>query len=314
MIERGPQGNTLDQICGELGVTPVAQFRGGEKLPLGEEAATMYLVEGPERKLKNLKVGNFNEDEARKTNWLRERLAGSKLARVPEVLREESGRYILFEHVNGLPLSRESFWKMPSVMDRSFMALSEIDQVLNQEPLSNTEVQEGRDWVRKKLESEWVEPILQDAELTRGGLFTPEFIHHIQSYAGQHQDKLGDIVRIWRDPNGDHMIVPYDTTDRRMGIVDIDIGTRPRHYMPMRLLAWSLLRMADDKLLLETWVRNNREQQHLGAEVNPTFVLSLVGILYDLATGEKDNKSKRLIAIEVKNIIREIIDGSQEEN
>jgi hypothetical protein len=91
-------------------------------------------------------------------------------------------------------------------------------------------------------------------------------------------------------------------------MVDIDIQPRPRHYMPMRFLAWSLLRIgSEDPIDSETWVRKMRKEYKLGKEMDPTFVLSLTGILHDLATSESDIRDKRLIAISVKDIISSII-------
>lgn len=81
--------------------------------------------------------------------------------------------------------------------------------------------------------------------------------------------------------------------------------------MPMRFLAWSLLKLDDERVSLETWTNEVRSKYGLGKEMDATFVLSLVGILYDLTQEKRDNKSKRLIAIEVKNIISQIINRDE---
>ncbi|OGB85347.1 hypothetical protein A2994_01805 [candidate division Kazan bacterium RIFCSPLOWO2_01_FULL_48_13] len=325
MIERWSQLSPLDQLCDELGVRPSARFTGGEKIdlnhnPVGEFSAgdgikpkfNMFLVEDSHRTKFNLKIGNFNDREAEQTNHLRQLATDNKLFRVPQVKREEPGRYILFEHLKGMPVSREKFWKQPDLMEKVFETLSSIDGLLNQAPLEKDEADNGREWVAQKLsnndEKGWIKPILADAELTRSDLINENFIDQVQTYTQRHQSELNDMVRIWRDPNGDHLIVPYDSLEHRMGVVDIDITTRPRHYVPMRFLAWTLLKIDDEKLSLETWVNQIRAGYGLtGADKEPTFVLSLTGILYDLATGERDNKNKRLIAVEVKNIINQII-------
>ncbi|MBN2585105.1 hypothetical protein JXA59_00430 [Patescibacteria group bacterium] len=79
----------------------------------------------------------------------------------------------------------------------------------------------------------------------------------------------------------------------------------------MRFLAWSLLKLDDERVSLETWTNEVRSKYGLGKEMDATFVLSLVGILYDLTQEKRDNKSKRLIAIEVKNIISQIINRDE---
>jgi len=316
MIERESQGSQLDELCRELGVQPMAEFRGAEKLELGagKVPATMYLVEGADRVRFNLKVGHFNDGEVDKTNWLRGALEGSKLIRVPRIIQQEPDRFILFEHIKGLPVSRESFWKRRDLVASSIDVLKEIDEAINREPLATQEIEAGRRWVWQKLSRDWVDPVVKDSELTRGKLFTPEWIEKIQAYAWCHQDRLQDMVRAWRDPNGDHLIYPMDSFEQRVGVVDIDLQPRPRHYMLMRFLAWSLLKIDDPKVDLEAWVNQARRDLGLdGAEFEPTFVLSLTGILYDLATKERDNKNKREIAISVKNIITPILNGRGEQ-
>lgn len=172
-------------------------------MALDGEVATMYLVESDNRVYYNLKVGNFNEGEVAKTRRLGELAEGSKLIRVPAVVSREDGRYILFEHIKGLPVSREIFWKQPHLMKRVFNTLNEVDSLLNRPSLTQTEIDEGRTWISKRLSGDadgWVKPILEDEKLVAGHLIDAKFIDQVRAYAQRHQPELDDIVRIWRDP------------------------------------------------------------------------------------------------------------------
>ena len=322
MTERGPlpSDNSIEQISNELGVEVIANFRGAHIHRRGYERfdpeATVFLVADPNGDRSVVKIKNFNEDEVEKTDWMRKQVEGSEIWSVPRVIGHKPGSYIRTTFFPGRPVGLEDVWRRKDLMDSVIYGLQELETRINRVPLEDSLIPKGKEWVWGKLELEseesWVKPALDDQSLTEHGLITKDFINDVRSYAKNHASQLEDVRRTWRDPNGDHIIELRDGASAnkptRLGMVDIDIQPRPRHYMPMRFLAWSLLRIgSEDPVDAEAWVKKMREQYELGEEMDPTFVLSLTGILHDLATGERDNKNKRLIALSVKDIINSII-------
>jgi len=106
------------------------------------------------------------------------------------------------------------------------------------------------------------------------------------------------------------MILPFNSPghEKRIGITDVDIAVRPRGYMPMRFLAWSLTKI-DDETPMQVWVNRVRKERGLDDKKHdPTFVLSLIGILHDLTTQEKKNPRAWEITIAARDLINEMIE------
>jgi len=334
MIERmsSPQSSLLQEISDNHQIRFTHQFVGPQKLELGEGEAHVFLGVMDGKKV-NVKTGNFNDNELEDTRVFGDLMQSEKGVRVPAVLwgdyDKSTGNIRSFatEHINGWPYPCELFWMSRPMMSRAMQAFDRIDQKLNRViwPASKNYMGHGKNWLEQVLSNDWVEPattswirpILEDKTLAENNLITPNFVGSIQRYLTKHEPELLDMRMALKDPNGDNLIWPaYDTEAQWVGVVDIGLVARPQHYMKMRFLAWSLVKIdsggpdLEKRVDLETWVGKMRSEHHLGDEMSPTFVLSLTGILYDLTrweNGERDNKNRRLIAVAIKNIINKII-------
>jgi hypothetical protein len=82
---------------------------------------------------------------------------------------------------------------------------------------------------------------------------------------------------VYRDNNADH----YVDLGEDLAVVDADISIRPKYYMDMRYLAWVILKMPYEMLSLD-WVKKKVEEIGGGEARLTTFLISLIGILWDI--------------------------------
>jgi len=280
------------QIAEELGLKLISRLHGGEQLPIsGELQDGVYLVEKDGQKLV-LKTGNFNEHEVEDTRKLK------KLGiRAPEIIDSKDGAYVLYEYL-GKPLATEDFWTDANI--KRVLELQNkirnvlLDQVPN--PVSN---QNATTWLQSRIEKEWLPPLVPE-------ILSQETATEITRICNEKLISPGaQLTCIYRDNNADH----YIDLGNELGIVDADISGRPREYMNMRYLSWVLLTMPMEQLgdpiaWAEKWAGYlNADEAHFA-----TWLLSLVGILWDIHANEK-HKGEHIEKTEaIKKILNWVIE------
>jgi hypothetical protein len=133
------------------------------------------------------------------------------------------------------------------------------------------------EWIEKKPLEAWVNGIADK-------IYTKDQAAKLVQLVEAHpswQTKEG-LEWIYKDNNADHYL---DTGDSLV-VVDAEIALRPKHYMDMRYLAWTILKMPDEVLNLD-WVKKKVEEIGGGEARLTTFLLSLIGILWDIHDNEK---------------------------
>lgn len=309
-MERPPQSNSRDQVFAELAFSPRAIFVGADKWDMEDdnmpEGHVFYGEIDEERVV--LKTDNFNGDspaaEVALVEELRGRLGDTRYWDVPQVIKSGPD-YVVYEMLDGMPLAKDNASWERGHMHRVMEAIADLDERLNHQPVALADRQSAMAWVKSHVgdnSGQWVRPALES------GVLTTELWQKTTDYLERHAAELHDVARIYRDPNGTHFLDRGD----RLGVVDIDISYRPRGYMPMRYLAWSLLNMSEPQrnhTNTPEWIRSVRFDARLGDEYSPTFILSLLGTLYDLSTWDKDHANRGVIALEIRNAIESIIDS-----
>lgn len=312
------------QIFDELGFVPVSYFSGSNKYPIeADQPIKGHVFSGslPDGTRAVVKTGHFNGDSVEKeviyTKALGEILAGSQYWVVRPPLKSGAD-HIVYPLVQGTPLSKDFFWDVGS-MSQITQQLRGMEAMMNTTSISVYDESSGRQWWRERMgmpqqnhiQGKWMAPVVKQNLLNRDAAM------EIIQYLDRHATALDDIARIYRDPNGDHFFL---LGNGRTEIVDVDISYRPRHYMEMRYLAWALLNTPKADLNVHKWVGNIREVAKLGADTEPTFVVSLIGTLWDIsreiANLEPESEryhQLRMKAIEIREIIESIIRSDDKE-
>lgn len=312
------QPRTPAQIFEELGFTPTSRFSGADRYeieagqPLEGHVFSGRLTDGSRVVVK---TDNFNggsaEAEAQLTEELRGMLAISRYWRVHRLLANGAD-YNVYRLVAGEPFAKGLSWEIGH-MTTTIHSLEEMEELLNQTKPTPENEAFGRRWWREhagSLDSKWMAPPLAQ------GLLDPTEAKQITGYLAEQAPTLDRVSRIYRDPNGGHF---FSISDGRTELVDVDISYRPINYMKMRYFAWAVLAMPEevwnrDNMNVPEWVDEIRRLSNLSEETQPTFVVSLVGTLWDVAREIKDLDPKsakasqlRLRAMEIKDIIKAVI-------
>ena len=275
------------KIAKELDVNILKQLRGAEVLDVpehGELEDAVYLVEKEGEKFV-LKTGNFNPNEI-DDNW---ELA-EKGIQVQRITESQPGEYILYEYIDAPLLAQKDFWSDAN-MQRVFGLHKRIEEELRDRPITQEQRTEALTWIDSKVLGEWLKAIT-------GSVYSSEQEDEIRQVFEAHKQSW-EPVWVYSDNNAEHYV---DLGDE-LAVLDARIDLRPEYYMDMRYLTWVILRMPIDLLDLE-WVRGWVEK--LGGEKKRlmTFLVSLIGILWDIHANEKHKGHN----IEKTEKITEIVD------
>lgn len=278
------------KIARQLDVQILKHLKGSEQLDVPDSSLEdgSYLVEKEGEKFV-LKTGNFTENEV-DDNWA---LADMGIP-VRQITEAERDNYILYEYVDAPVLSSQQFWD-DNNMKKVFDLHGRIAEALAGK-LIPEDMEEVRQWIYDKPVQTWLRPL-------EGNVYTTDQVTHLENLIGKWVDKVtvseDGLQRIYKDTNGDH----YINSEAGLVVVDADIQVRPKYYMDMRYLAWVILKMPSQDLSLD-WVKD----WVITLGKNPrrllTFLLSLIGILWDIHSNEK-HKGEH---IEKTDKIKEIVD------
>lgn len=273
------------EIAKELEVKILKQLKGAAVLDLPESGpleAGVYLVEQEGEKMV-LKTGGFNPNEA-DDNWTLSD-AGVRVQMISEWKPDE---YILYEYIDAPLLANQEFWREGS-MKKVFDLHAQIEEALADRPLGEEDAAAGKRWIEEKVLGEWLPKITDNP-------YSSQEVARIRQVLEATREEW-EPVWAYSDNNAEH----YVDMGSELAVLDARIDLRPKHYMDMRYLAWVILRMPPDELNLE-WVQG--WVQRLGAERKRliTFLISLVGIMWDIYGNEKHggrNKEKTEVIKEI---------------
>lgn len=293
------------QIAEELGVEVKQQMRGSERIDIftgmlhqvavGRDASKCpelkdgtYLVEKDGQRFV-LKTGKINPQEIKDNQLLEDRFI-----RVRKVVKAEPGSYILYEFIDAQPLSAKDFWTDENIQ-RVIDLQNEIREVLSDQVPSTGANRDAVAWLRAKVDTEWL-PLLVPS------IISQETADTILNIVKKYVDNGFQLSCIYRDNNADHYL---DLGDE-LAVVDVDLVFRPKEYMNMRYLSWVLLKMPPEAWSGSAldWAR--KWANHLGAtsEHYFTWLISLIGILWDIHGNEKTKEEN----IERTEDIKQILD------
>lgn len=278
------------KIADKLGVKILKRLRGAEVVDVpehGELEDGVYLVEKDGEKFV-LKTGNFNSQEVN-DNWSLSEI-GVRTQRVTESM---SGEYILYEYLEAPLLSTKEFWA-DSNMTRVFELHRKIAEGLQNRPMTEEQVKEAAEWIEQRPLGEWL----------RGSGCSTEEQAKLRGVAEQHvswKTKAG-LAWVYRDNNADHYVDMGD----ELAVLDADIMVKPKHYMDMRYLAWTILWMPENKLTLD-WVKGWVDRLGNKKERLVTFLGSLIGILWDIYSNGTYAKSQMGRVDKIREIVELVV-------
>lgn len=278
------------RIAKELDARLLKQLRGGQQLDVpdhGELEDASYLVEKEGEKFV-LKTGKFNPNEV-DDNWALADM-GIMVRQVTESVPDE---YILYEYIDSPILSSGAFWTDENLL-RVWKLHSEIAKGIKDREISDEDLAKGVEWVEKKPLEAWIKGIT-------GPVYTEDEARGVREVVENHptwRSKEG-MRWVYRDNNADH----YADIGEELAVVDADISIRPKHYMDMRYLAWVILKMPDELLTLD-WVKKRVGDLGREPERYTTFLMSLIGILWDMHSNERHKGE----FVDKTDKIKEIVD------
>ncbi len=283
------------KFADQLEVKLLKQLKGAAVLDIPQSGPLedgSYLVEDGAGQKMVLKTGNFNPHET-DDNWELSDMG----VRVRMISESQPDEYILYEYLDAPLLASQQFWQ-PEQMQRVFDLHRQIAAGLAHRPQSAEEAANAKKWVEERVLGEWLVKITDNP-------YTPEEAEQIRQVLESAQAEW-EPVWAYTDNNAEH----YVDMGTELAVVDARIDMRPPHYMDMRYLAWVILQMPSEELSLE-WVQGWVAK--LGAERQRlvTFLISLVGIMWDIYGNEKHggrNKEKTEMIREITKWVLERLD------
>jgi len=257
------------QIAKQLDVTLLKRLDGAKVLPVPEHEPLepgSYLVEKDGEKFV-LKTGNFNDHEV-DHNWeLAD--AGTPVRNITESV---PGEYILYEYVDAPLMAASEYWS-DAEMQKVFNLQHEIEAKLNRVLFTDKDVKQAINWLNDRPLGLWLKE-------TTNNPWRHEEVAKIREAIRPYMTEWSiaeGLERVYRDNNGEH----YVDSPTGLVVLDVDIATRPKHYMDMRYLAWVILTMPMEFLSTE-WVMEWLTKLRADQAHYITFLLSLVGIMWDI--------------------------------
>lgn len=264
----------INEITEKLGIKILKRLRGAEVLSVDDSQnineGNVFLVEKDGQKMV-LKTGNFNKNEVADN----QRLAGLGV-RTHKILDSKPDQYILYEYLDAPLLAQKDFWSDENIKRVIVLHQQVRDGLANQQP-TDADIKEAKEWLVERINTKWL-PVLVPSVLSE------ELADRIKKFYQEHEDIWTKFALIYRDNNAEH----YVDLDDQLAVLDIDLTFRPKEYMNMRYLSWVLLKAPKEQIGDPVvWAQKWAEYLNIGPEHYATWLLSLVGTLWDIHGNEK---------------------------
>ncbi|MFA5967258.1 MAG: hypothetical protein WC805_01950 [Patescibacteria group bacterium] len=281
-------------IAEQLGVKILKRLRGAEVLDAIDAEdlkGNVFLVEKDGQKMV-LKTGNFNKNEVADNQKL-----SSLGIRTHKVLDSKSGEYILYEYLDAPLLAQKDYWSDEN-LERVIALHQQIrDGLASQQP-TDADIKEAEDRLWERINTKWL-PILVP------NVLTADIAERIKKFYQERKDIWGKIALIYRDNNAEHYV---DLSDQ-LAVLDVDLIFGPKEYMNMRYLCWVLFKSPQEHIGdPAVWAQKWTEYLKATPEHYATWLLSLIGILWDIY-GNENSKGQQIEKTEnIKKLLAFVMD------
>ena len=260
-------------IAEQLGAKILKRLRGAEVLDVDLSKSLepgVYLAEKDGQKF-NLKTGNFNPHEI---------VDNKKLAslgiRTHIVIDSKEGEYILYEYLDAPLLAQKDFWSDENIKRVVELQQRIRDGLANQQPVE-ADVKEAKEWLWERINTKWLPALVPN-------VLSEEVAERIKKFYQEHEDIWAKLTLVYHDNNADHYV---DLGDE-LAVLDADLAFRPQEYMNMRYLAWVLLKAPKEQVGDPViWAQKWAEYLNAGPEHYATWLLSIIGTLWDVHGNER---------------------------
>lgn len=260
-------------IAEQLGAKILKRLRGAEILDASNTddlQGNVFLVEKDGQKMV-LKTSNFNKNEIADNQKL-----VSLGIRTHKVLDSKPDEYILYEYLNAPLLAQKDFWSDENIKRVVELQQRIRDGLANQQP-TEADVKEAKEWLWERINTKWLPALVPN-------VLSEDIAERIKKFYQNNENIWGQLACVYRDNNAEHYV---DLSDQ-LAVLDVDLTFRPKEYMNMRYLSWVLLKAPKEQIGDPVvWAQKWAEYLNIGPEHYATWLLSLVGTLWDIHGNEK---------------------------